>query len=130
VSYDGVTTQYRDDEDRLLLDRLAGTGTSVQLHDLAMQLIPHTATYLRSAFRSSNRYYSHGCIRLEKPFELGAALLGNKLDTTFLTAGLKDQQPKPLFLEKPVPVFVVYLTADIDADGKLSFYRDIYHLLK
>ncbi len=87
-------------------------------------------TNLKAAFRSTSRYFSHGCIRLEKPFELGAALLGDKLDTTFLAAGLKDQQPRPLYLEKPVPVFVVYLTADIDADGKLSFYRDIYHLLK
>jgi len=87
-------------------------------------------TNLRSAFRSAYRYYSHGCIRLEKPFELGAALLGDKLDTTFLTAGLKDQQPSILNLDKPVPVFVVYLTADVDMDGKLSFNRDIYHLLK
>jgi len=87
-------------------------------------------TNLRSAFRSSSRYYSHGCIRLEKPFELGAALLGDKLDTSFLSLGLKDQQPQSLRLEKPVPVFVVYLTADVDADGKLTFYRDVYHLLK
>ena len=87
-------------------------------------------TNLRSAFRSDYRYYSHGCIRLEKPFELGAALFGGKLDTTFLALCLKDQQPRSLRLEQPVPVFVVYLPADIDADGKLSFYRDIYHLLK
>lgn len=87
-------------------------------------------TNLRSAFRSTYRYYSHGCIRLEKPFELGALLLGDKLDTTFLASGLKDQQPRSIRLETPVPVFVVYLTADIDGDGKLSFYRDIYHLLK
>ncbi|MDO6429484.1 L,D-transpeptidase family protein [Flavitalea sp. BT771] len=87
-------------------------------------------TNFKNAFQSAYRYYSHGCIRVEKPFELANAIMGEKLDTTFLAAGLKDQQPRPLRLENPVPVFVVYLNADIDADGKLRSYRDIYHLLK
>jgi murein L,D-transpeptidase YcbB/YkuD len=86
-------------------------------------------TNLKQAFHSTYRYYSHGCIRLEKPFELGAALLGDKLDTSFLALGLKDQQPLSVRLQMPVPVFVVYLTADIDAEGKLRFFKDIYHLL-
>jgi len=87
-------------------------------------------TNLKNAFLSAYRYYSHGCIRLEKPFELANAIMGEKLDTVFLAAGLKDQQPRPLRLESPVPVFVVYLNADIDAGGRLSFYKDIYHLLQ
>jgi len=89
-------------------------------------------TNLKQAFRSDHRYYSHGCIRLEKPLELAVALLDGKLDTAMLAAGLKDQQPHPLRLEKAVPVFVVYLPADIEAgaEGRLAWYGDVYHLLK
>jgi len=86
-------------------------------------------TNLKNAFLSAYRYYSHGCIRLERPFELANAIMGEKLDTTYLAAGLKDQQPHPLRLESAVPVFVVYLNADVDAAGRLCFYKDIYHLL-
>ena len=85
-------------------------------------------TNLKAAFLLSRRYLSHGCIRLEKPFELGA-LLDPRLDTSLLAAGLKDQRPQTLRIEQPVPVFVIYLTADVAADSTLAFHRDIYHLL-
>jgi len=87
-------------------------------------------TNLKQAFLSDHRYYSHGCIRLEKPLELAVALLDGKLDTAMLAAGLKGQQPHPLRLEKAVPVFVVYQTADVEPDGRLAWRRDVYHLLK
>jgi murein L,D-transpeptidase YcbB/YkuD len=87
-------------------------------------------TNLKIAFMSIYRYYSHGCIRLEKPMDLALALLNNKLDTTRLLSCLKDQIPYAIQLEDPVPVFVVYITAGIAADGRLRFHRDIYHLLQ
>jgi len=86
-------------------------------------------TNLKSAFGSAYRYYSHGCIRLEKPDALGA-LLDNKLDTTLLQSCVKDQQPYTIRLEEPVPVFVLYNTADADENGRIDYYKDIYHLLK
>jgi murein L,D-transpeptidase YcbB/YkuD len=87
-------------------------------------------TNFKLAFLSSYRWRSHGCIRLEKPLELGTSLLGSKLDTVSLQSCLKDQQPHAIRLEEPIPVFVLYQTADIGPDGKLSYSRDIYHLSK
>jgi murein L,D-transpeptidase YcbB/YkuD len=85
-------------------------------------------TNFKSAFFSSYRYYSHGCIRLEKPLALGLQLLHDKLDTNLLRSCLKDQKPFSISLDKPVPVFVVYLRAEADTSGKINFYKDVYHL--
>jgi len=87
-------------------------------------------TNLKTAFSLSYRYLSHGCIRLERPLELGEALMNNKLDTAILRSCLKDQHPFPMSLDTPVPVFVVYLTAGVDTANKIQFYKDVYHLLK
>src|SRR5579859_5507393 len=89
----------------------------------------HDTNYKR-AFNSASRYYSHGCIRLEKPFELARLLLKEKLDTAYLNSCYKDQEPTPQSLVAPVPVFVVYLTAWVDEGGRWKLYKDVYHLVK
>lgn len=86
-------------------------------------------TNFKRAFGSNYRYLSHGCIRLEKAAQLGDLLLDHHLDTAFLAACLRDQQPKSIPLTKPLPVFVVYLTVLPDMAGRLSWYKDIYHLM-
>jgi murein L,D-transpeptidase YcbB/YkuD len=85
-------------------------------------------TNLKRLFGSGYRYLSHGCIRLEKAAELGNLLIGNKLDTAFLSACLRDQRPSAIPLAKPVPVFVVYLTATASPTGNIDWWKDIYHL--
>ncbi|HVU94169.1 MAG TPA: L,D-transpeptidase family protein [Puia sp.] len=85
-------------------------------------------TNLKRAFSATNRYLSHGCIRLEQAARLGDLLLDHRLDTTFLAACLNNQKPQSIPLVKPVPVFVVYLTAIPDSTGNLRTYKDIYHL--
>ncbi len=87
-------------------------------------------TNFKFAFLSKRRYLSHGCIRLEKPIELANYLLYNRLDNKFLESCLKGQKPVPLQLEKNIPVFVVYISAEADDSGKLSYYKDVYNLLK
>jgi murein L,D-transpeptidase YcbB/YkuD len=86
-------------------------------------------TNLKIAFSRGYRWLSHGCIRLEKPLELGNILLNNRLDTALLRSCLKEQQPETIRLKEPVPVFVIYQTAVIAENGKLSFVDDVYHLL-
>jgi len=86
-------------------------------------------TNLRSAFQSDYRYYSHGCVRIEKPIELAEYLLGNGLDTVRLQSCLKDQKPASIALERPVPVLMLYMPVDISDDQSLQYYPDIYHLL-
>ncbi len=86
-------------------------------------------TNFKLAFLKDTRFLSHGCIRVEKPVQLGNYLLQNKLDSDFLKACYKDQLPKPIDLEKKVPVFVVYMPAEASGDS-VVFYKDVYHLFK
>ena len=93
---------------------------SVYMHD----------TNLKSAFLTAYRYYSHGCIRVENPVGLAGRLLPRQVDSSFLKACYKDQLPVTLRLDNPVPVFVVYATAEANLAGIVSYYRDIYHLAR
>ena len=92
---------------------------SIYLHD----------TNNKTVFKSATRYFSHGCIRLEEPVGLANKLLKNKIDKKFIESCLKDQIPVPINLDKPIPVFVVYMTAEIDSKNTLQYYKDVYSLL-
>lgn len=85
-------------------------------------------TNFKSAFAAKKRYFSHGCIRIEKPVVLADLLLDTAIDSTMLKACLKEELPKALRITVPVPVFVVYVRAGIDAKGRLMFYDDVYGL--
>lgn len=89
---------------------------SVYLHD----------TNMKFAFASNKRYFSHGCIRIEKPVALIKYLLQD-FDEDLLTACVRGQVPLVKPLQDPVPVFVIYATADVQT-GTLNYYDDIYHL--
>lgn len=93
---------------------------SVYMHD----------TNNKIAFLAGSRYFSHGCIRLEKPVELANEFLPGKIDTAFLEACYKDLKPVTLKLSEPVPVFVIYMTAEYDDDGHIRYYKDIYRLIR
>jgi len=86
-------------------------------------------TNMKPAFNSDYRFYSHGCIRLEKPFELANYMLDTPLDTNILNKGLKEQNPKSISLPRKIPVFIVYMCAEATG-GQVKFYPDIYKLLK
>lgn len=92
---------------------------SVYMHD----------TNNKKAFKSNSRFLSHGCMRLERPIDLGNYLLDNKLDSNFLLACFKDQKPITTKLKQPVPVFVIYATAGVN-NGSVEYYKDIYKLMK
>ncbi len=86
-------------------------------------------TNLKEAFLKTSRYLSHGCIRIEKPVELANALVGSSLDSNFVKACLKDQQPRTLQLPRALPVLVVYILAEPMDNQQIEFERDVYHLL-
>ncbi len=80
---------------------------------------------------TADRWRSHGCVRVQKPVELANLVLGKQtFDAGFMDRCLIDQKPKQLAIPKPVPVFIAYNTADVDATGTLRFYRDVYTLDK
>jgi L,D-transpeptidase YcbB len=109
------------------------TGCDNSLGIIKFDLTSPFGVYLhdtneKGLFKSNNRHRSHGCMRVEKAIELGNYLLNNKLDTTFLQACFKGEEPRAIQLEKPVPVFVVYLTAALADNIVVNYYRDVYHL--
>lgn len=68
---------------------------------------------------------SHGCIRVESITELAGWMLGKDPSEVQELIESGDQaNRKPAF---PVRVVVGYFTAWPDAEGKVHFFRDIYH---
>ncbi|SDK00979.1 Putative peptidoglycan binding domain-containing protein [Microbulbifer yueqingensis] len=91
---------------------------SIYLHD----------TQAQSLFALSQRAFSHGCIRLERPEELAYALLERQgWDRTRIAQVTTGTETMNIRVEKPARLFIAYLTAWIDGDGRPQFRRDIYH---
>lgn len=85
-------------------------------------------TNVKLAFFSKKRFLSHGCMRVEKPFELAVAL-GVPPEKIDMTECLENKKPEIIALPKPVPVFVIYATLDVQ-DGQLQWYEDAYHKIR
>jgi murein L,D-transpeptidase YcbB/YkuD len=80
-------------------------------------------TPARNLFNNSVRAYSHGCVRLHKPREMAAAVLGKNTDYIAQRLGQghgADDVPGN------IPVYVAYFTAWPDDDGKVGYFADIY----
>jgi murein L,D-transpeptidase YcbB/YkuD len=86
-------------------------------------------TPTKALFERSERTFSSGCIRVERPFELAEILLRDQPPWTAdeLRRQVETGATKTVSLRRPVPVLVLYLTA-IAADDQeaFRFHRDIY----
>ena len=110
---------------------------SVYLHDTNSPWI----------FNSSRRAVSHGCVRVEKPFELAVFLLKKKDDDLIerirysMKADLNpndneegeeaeeidnDMLISTVNVEPEIPVFLSYFTCYPQKSGELSYYNDVY----
>jgi murein L,D-transpeptidase YcbB/YkuD len=110
-------------------------------------------TPTRAPFSRSNRAVSHGCVRVEKPFQLAEFLLKNnsnwnldyiKIETGFAVA---DQTKIAEFkqvrgelrrnasygkttevkLYQQIPLFIDYYTAWVNDKGTINFRYDVYN---
>lgn len=80
----------------------------------------------RALFQKDIRAFSSGCIRLEKPFELAAFVLGKpELSENFSTK-LEEGNPATMHLPKQLPIYLVYITAWVDEQHNVHFSPDIY----
>jgi len=81
-------------------------------------------------FGASKRAFSHGCIRVEKAQELAEYLLkkNNNWSPEKIEKEFKTTREAGLNLIKKEPVFIIYLTAWVNAEGTLNFRKDIYQL--
>jgi murein L,D-transpeptidase YcbB/YkuD len=90
---------------------------AVYLHD----------TPSKSLFKKDYRAFSHGCMRVNNPWDFADALLeaDPKItgDLVHKMVGGREQQ---LNLQQHIPVHVTYFTAWIDADGELQTRGDVY----
>ena len=90
---------------------------AVYLHD----------TPSKALFGKSERAFSHGCIRVENPFDLAEQLLGGDGWTQAKFQQVLDsKETKKVFLSKPMPVLLLYWTAMVDPEGLIYFYNDVY----
>lgn len=84
----------------------------------------------RSLFSQTVRTFSHGCMRIEKPFEMAVWVLENdpKWTPEALEAALATGRERsiPLPLSDRVAVHVAYWTAWVDDAGVLQVGRDVY----
>lgn len=93
---------------------------NVYLHD----------TPTRHLFTKITRSFSHGCIRVSQPLELGSYLLqDNKkpLQAHQLKELIDTNNRKIILLDNPIPVHILYRTARASThDDEIFFYPDIY----
>ncbi len=82
----------------------------------------------KTLFNRQDRAFSHGCIRLQQPFDLAVYLLRNQTEWTNekIKAAMNSGKEKWVTLNKIVPVFITYFTAWVDKEGALHFADDIY----
>ena len=85
-------------------------------------------TPARHLFSRSARAFSHGCIRVKDPASLAASLLGDTSEQGLdeVNASLSSGVNEKVYLPVSMPVYLLYWTAWVDADGVLNFSDDIY----
>lgn len=95
---------------------------SVYLHD----------TPLKKLFNRSNRKFSHGCIRVEKPLELAEFVFSG--DSEWSAHRIQEEidtgiSNKHVYLQQPIPVHILYFTVWVENNDKVHFADDIYNIL-
>ncbi|TIS31054.1 MAG: hypothetical protein E5X11_25675, partial [Mesorhizobium sp.] len=77
----------------------------------------------KSFFGRDMRALSHGCIRLQDPRGMAAAVLGTSVDD--IAEKLKHGHSTEN-VTRVIPVYVAYFTAWPDMSGKVEYFDDVY----
>lgn len=93
-------------------------SNDIYLHDT-----PHD-----ELFSQTSRDFSHGCVRVEKPIDLAEYLLRNVpgYNRSKIESVIAERQEKFVSLKQKLPVYLVYFTASADANGNVTFHKDLY----
>jgi murein L,D-transpeptidase YcbB/YkuD len=75
-------------------------------------------------FAKELRVFSHGCVRVERPFDLAAWVLGG--DIAPVRDAIASGETAQIQLPKKLPVYITYFTAWPRGDGTVEFRPDIY----
>ena len=79
-------------------------------------------------FTRDTRTFSHGCVRLEKPEQLAAYVLGDQPEWTEdrIREAMNGSEQKTVRLRENIPVYITYFTARASRDGGVMFFDDVY----
>ena len=78
-------------------------------------------------FEETDLAFSHGCIRLERPAEFGAWVLGEQgWDESRVQGSMNGGERQVVELDEEIPVFIVYLPVWADQQGVVHFSQDVY----
>ena len=91
---------------------------SIYMHD----------TPMKDLFFKDERTFSHGCIRLQEPFEFAYSLLRDQEvdpENKFQEILQKDQETY-INLSRKIPVYITYRTAFFDDYGQVHYRADVY----
>ena len=78
----------------------------------------------RGLFKKSRRALSHGCVRLQNPRGMAAAVLGTSVST--ISSKIDIGENNKLELKHRIPVYIAYFTAWPNSEGEVKFFPDIY----
>lgn len=132
VDYNTVDWHAPGVEDRYRLVQTPGSSNA--LGPVKIMFPNEYSVYLHgtpseSLFERSIRAFSSGCIRLERPEDM-ARWVARVGDTTagveVLNAAWETGDHVRVDLERPIPVYILYYTVEVEDDGAVVFHRDIY----
>ncbi|WP_162652430.1 L,D-transpeptidase family protein [Lentilitoribacter sp. Alg239-R112] len=81
-------------------------------------------TPAKKLFGRDTRAFSHGCVRLQDPRAMAAAVLGTDLNS--IEGHIAPRKNKTVFVDKPIPVHVSYFTAWPNDAGAIEYFDDVY----
>jgi murein L,D-transpeptidase YcbB/YkuD len=77
-------------------------------------------------FGRTQRAFSHGCVRLERPLDFADWVFRSAVsEAPDVEDILKTGEETIIRLDKDIPVYVTYMTARVE-EGRVSFFEDIY----
>lgn len=81
----------------------------------------------RNLFSAGKRAFSHGCVRVDQPFQLAEEILGQDDKWSEKTLrGLVGKGERYVHLKRPLPVHLTYFTLSVDENGALKSFDDLY----
>ncbi|WP_417594878.1 L,D-transpeptidase family protein [Parasphingorhabdus sp.] len=89
---------------------------SIYLHD----------TPNKNRFSETVRTFSHGCVRVGGAIDLDKTLLEGVATSDKIDQILASRKTTKLLMEKPIPIYIAYFTAEGAEDGSVRYFPDVY----
>jgi murein L,D-transpeptidase YcbB/YkuD len=108
------------------------SGAKNALGTIKIELPNHFDVYLhdtpgKAIFAANARDVSHGCVRVEQILPLASFGLTANLDTMeMISDAVATGETRYFNFKQRLPVYFLYWTAFVDADGRTQFRPDIY----